>query len=57
MVTVQNGNPCPKHIAKSEYGDRLDYWHGTTCKGLINGILRYGLMPVFGAGVGNTKAA
>ena len=57
MVTVQNGKPCPKSIAQSEYGDRLDYWHGTTCKAVISGILRHGLMPVFGAGAGNTKAA
>ena len=56
MVTIPNGRPCPEEIASPQDGTCLEYWHGTTSYALTNGILRRGLMPVFGAGVANTLA-
>mgnify|MGYP001358055637 FL=1 len=56
-VTIENGRKAPPEIASPKQGYTYDYFHGTSSFSLLNGIIRHGLRPVFGAGSGNAKAA
>ena len=59
-VSIKNGRPCPNKlpINNPEWsGETADYYHGTTGRSLLRGIVRKGLKPTFGAGEASTQTA